>query len=78
MFLKAGESISVSRDILLLKLELRSNPEMLSVVRGALGQLTEKMGFPEAECRAVVLAVDEALTNIGKLATEMLAAAARR
>jgi serine/threonine-protein kinase RsbW len=54
----------VSRESMLLKLELRSNPEMLCVVRAGLGQLTEKLGFPEAECRAVVLAVDEALTNI--------------
>jgi anti-sigma regulatory factor (Ser/Thr protein kinase) len=49
---------------LLLKMELRSNPETLSVVRGALAQLTEKFGFPESDCRAVVLGVDEALTNI--------------
>jgi anti-sigma regulatory factor (Ser/Thr protein kinase) len=54
----------VSRDNLLLRMELRSDPEMLCAVRGALAHLTEKLGFPEAECRAVVLAVDEALTNI--------------
>jgi serine/threonine-protein kinase RsbW len=54
----------VSQGSLLLKMELRSNPGMLCVVRGALGQLTETLGFPEPECRAVVLAVDEALTNI--------------
>ena len=51
---------------LLLKLELRSNPEMLCVVRQALGQLAETLGFSSAECRAVVLAADEALTNIIK------------
>ena len=49
---------------LLLKMELRSNPETLCVVRGALAQLTESLGFSESECRAVVLGVDEALTNI--------------
>ena len=49
---------------LLLKMELSSNPAMLSVVRGAVTGLTEKLGFPEPECRAVVRAVDEALTNI--------------
>lgn len=54
----------MSRGKLLLKMELRSNPEMLCVVRNALGQLTQELGFPEPECRAVVLAVDEALTNI--------------
>ena len=37
---------------------------MLCVVRNALGQLAAMLGFSEAECRAVVLAVDEALTNI--------------
>src|ERR1700739_1239718 len=54
----------MNRSRLLLKLELQSNPEMLRVVRHALGQLAETLGFPDPECRAVVLAVDEALTNI--------------
>jgi len=54
----------VSRGSLLLKMELRSNPEMLCVVRNALSELTAKLGFAEPDCRAVVLAVDEALTNI--------------
>ena len=49
---------------LLLKMELRSSPECLCVVRGAVAQLTESLGFPEPECRAVVLALDEALTNV--------------
>jgi anti-sigma regulatory factor (Ser/Thr protein kinase) len=52
------------RGSLLLKLELRSDPAMLCVVRNALGQLAETLGFSEAECRAIVLAVDEAMTNI--------------
>jgi len=54
----------VGRDNLLLRLELRSDPDMLCAVRGALTQLAEKLGFAEGDCRAVVLAVDEALTNI--------------
>jgi len=37
---------------------------MLCVVRNALSELTAKLGFSEPDCRAVVLAVDEALTNI--------------
>jgi anti-sigma regulatory factor (Ser/Thr protein kinase) len=45
-------------------MELQSDPELLCVVRAALAQLTEKLKFPEAECRAIVLAVDEAMTNI--------------
>lgn len=49
---------------LLLRLELQSNPELLCAVRGAMERLTEKMGFPEQECRSVTRAVDEAITNI--------------
>jgi serine/threonine-protein kinase RsbW len=60
----------VNRRVLLLKMELRSNPETLCVVRGALSQLTERLGFSESECRAVVLGVDEALTNIIRHAYE--------
>ncbi len=54
----------MSRSSLLLKIELRSNPEMLCIVRNALGQLAAMLGFAETDCNAVVLAVDEALTNI--------------
>ena len=54
----------MSRRSLLLKMELRSDPEMLCVVRGAVAQLTEELGFAQPQCRAVVLGVDEALTNI--------------
>lgn len=54
----------VSHGSLLLKVELRSNPETLCIVRNALGQLAQTLGFSETECRSVVLAVDEALTNI--------------
>jgi anti-sigma regulatory factor (Ser/Thr protein kinase) len=41
-----------------------SDPKMLCVVRAALGQLTEQMGFSAEESRGVVLAVDEALANV--------------
>ena len=54
----------MSRGSLLLTVELRSNPETLCIIRNALGQLAQTLGFPETDCRAVVLAVDEALTNI--------------
>jgi serine/threonine-protein kinase RsbW len=54
----------LSQGNLLLRMELRSDPVMLSVVRGALTRLTETLGFPDPECRAVVRAIDEALTNI--------------
>jgi anti-sigma regulatory factor (Ser/Thr protein kinase) len=48
----------------LLRLELPSNPEILPVVRSAVMCLTEELGFPAAECRALTRAVDEALANI--------------
>ena len=48
----------------LLRLELPSNPEILPVVRSAVMRLTEELGFPAAECRALTRAVDEALANI--------------
>ena len=54
----------MNQERLLLKMELPSNPDALCVVRNALEQLAQMLGFPEDECRAVVLAVDEALTNI--------------
>jgi anti-sigma regulatory factor (Ser/Thr protein kinase) len=54
----------VSGRSLLLRMELRSNPETLCAVRGAVAQLTERLGFSESECRVAVLGIDEALTNI--------------
>jgi serine/threonine-protein kinase RsbW len=53
----------MTRD-LLLKLELRSDPSMLCVVRGAMERLTEVFGFSATDCRSVTRAVDEAITNI--------------
>ncbi len=61
---QARGELHVRQGSLLFRMELPSNPEMLCVVRNALGELAAKLGFSEAECRAVVLAVDEALTNI--------------
>jgi anti-sigma regulatory factor (Ser/Thr protein kinase) len=46
------------------KLELESNPELLCVVRGAVQQLAAVTGFNDDDCRVIVLAVDEALTNV--------------
>jgi serine/threonine-protein kinase RsbW len=56
-------SSQLSRD-LLLKIELLSDPKALYIVRGAVERLAETVGFAAAECRSVVRAVDEALTNI--------------
>ncbi len=54
----------MSRGTLLLRLQLRSDPKMLCAVRGALGPLTEMLGLPAQDGRSIVLAVDEALTNV--------------
>jgi serine/threonine-protein kinase RsbW len=51
-------------DGLLLKVELASDPNLLSAVRGAVERLTEAFGFSGSDSRAVTRAVDEALTNI--------------
>ena len=49
---------------LLLKLAMPSDPRYLPVVRGAVGPLAEAIGWDESECRAIVLALDEALANV--------------
>jgi serine/threonine-protein kinase RsbW len=54
----------LARAGLLLRLELTSNPEILSVVRSAVTCLASNMGFPEADTRALTRAVDEALANV--------------
>ena len=47
-----------------LKIEIASDPQLLCVVRGTVQQLAAVFGFPEEACRAITLAVDEALTNV--------------
>jgi anti-sigma regulatory factor (Ser/Thr protein kinase) len=47
-----------------LTLQLESNPEALCLVRATLERATEVMEFPEADSRAVVRSVDEALANV--------------
>jgi anti-sigma regulatory factor (Ser/Thr protein kinase) len=48
----------------LLEILTTSKPMLLSVVRGAVERLADTLGFPAEQCRAVTLAVDEAMTNI--------------
>lgn len=55
---------SASSHDLLLKLELRSQPQLLCAVRGALEPLVEMLGFSEEQCRAIIRGVDEAVSNI--------------
>lgn len=45
-------------------LAVYSNPKWLSVVRGAVERLSKTLGFPEMQCRSIIRAVDEALSNI--------------
>lgn len=57
------KSAKLSRAFLL-KLELRSHPTLLCVIRGALEPLMEMLGFSEVHNRAIIRAVDEAVSNI--------------
>jgi serine/threonine-protein kinase RsbW len=54
----------LERSGLLLRLELKSNPEILSVVRSAVTCLAANLGFSETDSRALTRAVDEALANV--------------
>ena len=47
-----------TRRAFLLKLELRSHPTLLCVIRGALEPLIETLGFSGEHCRAIVRGVD--------------------
>jgi anti-sigma regulatory factor (Ser/Thr protein kinase) len=49
---------------LLVKFAMASDTRYLPVVRGAVGALTAAIGWDEAECRAIVLALDEAIANV--------------
>jgi len=44
--------------------DMCSRPCCLPVVRAAVGQLAAMVGWDETECRAITLAVDEALANV--------------
>jgi serine/threonine-protein kinase RsbW len=57
------KSVKTSRAFLL-KLELRSHPTLLCVIRGALVPLLEMLGFSEEQSRAIIRGVDEAVSNI--------------
>jgi serine/threonine-protein kinase RsbW len=58
------EDSSLPRRQLLLRLQLLSNPQVLCGVRGAVFPIASAVGFGEEDCRAITLAVDEAITNI--------------
>jgi len=54
----------LARRRLLLRLQLHSNPEVLCGVRGAVAPIASAIGFGEEDCRAITLALDEAITNV--------------
>jgi anti-sigma regulatory factor (Ser/Thr protein kinase) len=45
-------------------IRMASNPRLLSVVRSAVSDLAAVSGFKDDQCRAIALAVDEALCNV--------------
>ncbi len=47
-----------------------SHPKYLRIIRSALQPFLEDAGFPETEARKIILAVDEACSNIIKYAYE--------
>jgi anti-sigma regulatory factor (Ser/Thr protein kinase) len=46
-----------------LRFLLTSHPRYLPVIRAALSELGSVCGLPEKDCRALILAIDEALAN---------------
>jgi anti-sigma regulatory factor (Ser/Thr protein kinase) len=48
----------------LLSLAIPSDPEFLTVVRSTISRLAEVLGFMPSDSRSVIVAVDEAMTNI--------------
>jgi anti-sigma regulatory factor (Ser/Thr protein kinase) len=56
--------MSDNRRHLEMKFAMPSNPRYLPVVRGAIAPLAAAIGWDESECRAITLALDEALANV--------------
>jgi len=61
---ESGDCSATGEPGLLLKLELKSNPEALCLVRATVERAAEMLHFPDAEARAIVRSVDEALANV--------------
>jgi anti-sigma regulatory factor (Ser/Thr protein kinase) len=47
-----------------MKVVMPSDPRYLPVIRGAMAPLAAAIGWDEAECRAITLALDEAIANV--------------
>jgi len=61
---RKGHGKAQAKPEMLLKLELQSNPEALCLVRATVERAAEVMHFQDAEARAIVRSVDEALANV--------------
>jgi anti-sigma regulatory factor (Ser/Thr protein kinase) len=61
---KARKNRARHHSELWLRLELESNPEALGLVRATLERAAECMHFQEADLRAIVRSVDEAVANV--------------
>ena len=59
-----GRGKAQAKPEMLLKLDLQSNPEALCLVRATVERAAEVMRFQDAEVRAIVRSVDEALANV--------------
>jgi len=59
-----GRGKAQQKSEMLLKLELQSNPEALCLVRATIERAAEVLHFRDAETRAIVRSVDEALANV--------------
>jgi anti-sigma regulatory factor (Ser/Thr protein kinase) len=59
-----GRGKAQPKSEMLLKLELQSNPEALCLVRATVERAAEVLHFHDAEARAIVRSVDEALANV--------------
>ena len=56
-------SIPTTKDALI-ELRFQSDPRLLHIVRSMVGQSAALCGFPEEETQFIILAVDEACTNV--------------
>ena len=61
---RKGSGKAQAKPEMLLKLELQSNPEALCLVRATVERAAEVLQFHDAETRAIVRSVDEALANV--------------
>jgi len=61
---KLGRGKAQAKAEMLVKLELQSNPEALCLVRATVERAAEVLHFQDAEARAIVRSVDEALANV--------------